>query len=86
MKKIKELVKLSLGKIILTVILFFISILQQIFSMGGGGLGFPLIYLTIPSEPPLGNTFYLLYLIIDIIFWYIISCLIMLSYNKLRSK
>ena len=78
----KDFFKPSWWKIILTIVLFYMSVGLQAAKSGGRRYGF--IYLRIPYGPPLGNYFYIFYLLIDIVFWYLVSCLI-ISLIKKRS-
>ncbi len=83
---IKDLLKPSWRKIALTIILFALVLFLSISYYFGGGftLGFPFH----PIGPIMYNNILetTLILIMDLIFWYLISCLIVWSYEKVRKK
>jgi hypothetical protein len=52
----------------------------------GRGLPLPYLIINIGGGMAQGFSIFYLGLVIDLIFWYLISCLIIFIYNKLRSK
>ena len=93
---LKEFFKPTLGKIVLFIILM--GLLNFIWIFGQGCLdckmlvGLPLPFYPVGTgaffdvrEPvPAPVNFSILNFIINIVFWYILSCLIVLIYNKIR--
>lgn len=76
----KEFLKPTIGKIILFIILFFISFVFSYFAQG-----FPLKFMEFYI--PTGLQFKSLFnLISDIVFWYLVVCLIVFIYHKIRKK
>lgn len=74
----KEFFKISIGKIILTIILLLVAYIASWKISSGTGL--PLGFFNVYFGAPTSINF--VFLIIDIIFWYVISCLIINLYHK----
>jgi hypothetical protein len=85
----------DLKKIVLTVILMGLSLLylfnpQYVIGSSFTGRGFPVPFYRISSCSDfggcLGSGVLYDYLVIDIIFWYLLSCLIVWIYDKVKKK
>jgi len=91
---LKQFLKPNWEKIVLILILFGIGIVISILSNACIGcydtiLGFPLSFYVKKGWPPseIGKTtFSIPNLIIDIVFWYVLSCLIVWIYKKYKKK
>ncbi len=95
--KIKEFFKLSWTKIILTIVLTLLSsnvIIGYRKIINGFAYGFPFIFYRYACTYGLVagqfggclSTNYLDYLLFDLIFWFLISCLIIYIYNKIKKS
>lgn len=94
---IKQFLKPDKKRIVLVIIFLGLSLLylttEPVLDTIVNDLGGPLHYLKISKEmigtndtsPPVFEFFYI-NLLIDIIFWYLISCFIILIYDKLKKK
>lgn len=92
----KDFIKPTIGKIILTIVLLIVfgflfwSLLQTWTDLSVRG--FPFIYYEkgimpcSPSFPTCNDNIYfnIFYLLLDLIIWYLISCIIILIYNKFK--
>ena len=92
--KFKDFFKPTTGKVILTIILFvFLGFLSSLVT-DVARHGFPLIYYEkglMPCPPSTlicdrSPDFNFFYLLIDLIIWYLVICLIVFTYTKIRGK
>ncbi len=93
--KLKEFFKFGWTKIILTILLTLLTsnwIIGYNTIINGSVYGSPLVFYNciFPAALPelIGciYSFNLFYLLFDIIFWYLISCLVAFIYNKIKTR
>jgi len=91
----KDFFKPTIGKIILLIVLFFLSTIiwdwiTPVMSGGSSDIGFPFSFLSFVQwyrggGPPVSRTIFSLpLLIVDIIIWYLVSCGIVALYKKYK--
>jgi hypothetical protein len=93
----KQFLKLDWRKIVITVVIFIMQSLIFLVWLGswlgGSDLGLPFVFYRVGSSA-MGirgavwekDSFSLYYLVVDLIIWYILSCLIVWIYDKFRKK
>ena len=93
--KFKDFFKVTWARILLTIALALLSsnwIIGYNAINNGPIYGSPLVFyscifpVALPELIGCGSSFNLFYLLFDLIFWYIISCIITFVYNKIRNK
>ncbi|MDH7516868.1 MAG: hypothetical protein QHH19_00745 [Candidatus Thermoplasmatota archaeon] len=96
----KKILKPDWKKILLTVIILLPALLisynePNCMTMGGGcthSEGFPFVYHSIhhpaalPNPPQPTEYFNYFFIVLDVIFWYLISCVIIFLFYKIRKK